>query len=108
MRKYSDHQQIKSKHPHIRYILCCVIIILSVIQMFVLNSLSTAGSQLTETEVKIDKMANKNEILEAKVASSSSMTMVFVRAKKIGLEKSPETVSLQAPLPVAQIEKIFN
>ena len=77
-------------------------------QLFLLNSLATAGSHLTDTEAKIDQIAKENDILESQITSASSMTTIFNKAQEIGLSQNPTTLSLVAPLPVAQVEKSFN
>lgn len=76
--------------------------------MFILNSLSTKGKELTETELAIDSIAKENELLEVQVASVSAMTTIYKRAEKIGLVKTPQTLSLNAPIPEGKIVKIFN
>ncbi|MBI2611427.1 hypothetical protein HYW54_01635 [Candidatus Gottesmanbacteria bacterium] len=108
MRKYSDKEKEIKRRSLLPIVLIIMVVVLAVVQMFILNSLATKGAKLTKTEKEVEKIAKENELFQAKVASSSSMTTIFARAKLLGLVNSPETRSLTSPLPVAQIDKVFN
>ena len=111
MRKYSDPKIPETrtkKRPILRYIFFFILCVLGILQVFTLNSLSTKGRELTQTETSLDQVEKENELLEAKVASASAMTNIYKRAKDFGLVETPKTISLNAPIPVAKVAKIIN
>ena len=82
-------------------LLIIIYLLLTVAQVYLLNSLSTYGSKLNKLEVDIQNLASENDNLEEAIASSSSVTTLYVKARDLGLNINPPSLSLNRPIPVA-------
>ncbi len=69
-----------------------IILVLSVVQMSVGNSLSTGGLQLSMIQSQIQTYQKDNAILKEKVLAASSLTNISEKAGKIGFASSTTKV----------------
>lgn len=76
-------------------------IILGMVQLIILNRFSTVGGKLNEINTLINETEKQNSILIEKIASASSISVVWVKADQMGLKKSPTLISLDQPIPMA-------
>lgn len=76
-------------------------LILSACQVFLLNSLSTYGSNINNIEKDITTISQENDDIEQSIASASSVTTLDIKAKEMGFYISLPLLSLQGPIPVA-------
>lgn len=82
-------------------LLIIVYLVLAVAQVYLLNSLSTYGSELNKIEKNIQVLTHENDNLQEIIASQSSVTTLFKKAQTLGLITNPPSLSLNRPIPVA-------
>lgn len=82
-------------------VISIILAILVILQVYFLNTYSTNGQQISDLQKEIESIENQNVRLQTQIASDSAMLAISVQSDSIGLNKSPLTVSLKSPLPVA-------
>lgn len=82
--------------------LITIILVLSVVQVSLVNGMATSGVELANLhkEVKVYKL--QNELLKEEYLSASSFTNIEEKAKVIGFVETKSQVNLAAPLPLAR------
>lgn len=86
------------------FIICNVIIIvvLSVIQVIVANSISTTGIELSKIQKEIAVTKKQNAVLHEQVLFSASLTNIASVAAEMGFEETKSQMVLSSPLPIAR------
>lgn len=79
-----------------------VIIILSLVQVVVANSISTTGIELGKIEQEVAVYKKKNAVLHEQVLISSSLTNIASVAGEMGFEESKKQLVIESPLPIAK------
>lgn len=77
---------------------------LIVIEIILTNQLIGGGRTVRDVDLIIDQLREQNALLEQKVASSSSLATITVRAKELGFvapTKSQFVTIIPSELPVA-------
>lgn len=94
------------RKPHIGYkpLVLGLFFIMIVVQVYLLNSISTYGSKLNVLENEITAISKENDDLEQAIASASSVTTISSKAHVMGLSLSPTALAIQNPLPVALVD----
>lgn len=77
------------------------VILLSVLQIIVSNSLSTKGVLVEQINKEIDNYKKDNYVLREKLLSESSYTVISSEALRAGFIKEKSQVVLTNPLPLA-------
>lgn len=77
------------------------IVLLSIIQVVVSNSLSTTGVELAKMQKQKDAYVRTNVILQEKLLSASSFTYISSRAGEMGFVEDKEKVFVKESLPLA-------
>lgn len=85
----------------VKFSLFLLTIVLACIQVFILNTYSTSGEILTQFQRDVNTLDAENITLSQKIASSSAIANVSVKAVELGFVKSSTPLSLSSPLPVA-------
>jgi len=70
-------------------------------QLYLLNSLSTFGNKVSKLEKDLYVLVAENDKIEESIASASSVTTLSVKAKILGLNVSPPSITLNGPIPIA-------
>ncbi|MBI4067503.1 hypothetical protein HY407_03895 [Candidatus Gottesmanbacteria bacterium] len=83
-----------------RPILILFYLSLAIVQVYILNSISTYGGKLNDIDNEIRLVEDNNDILAENIASASSVTTLYNKAKMLGFVTNPPVLSLD-PLPVA-------
>ncbi|MBI2033137.1 MAG: hypothetical protein HYT10_01585 [Candidatus Levybacteria bacterium] len=78
-----------------------IIIILSIVQVSISNSLSTTGIQLSKLEKEIAVYKRDNTLLREEVLSDSSLYNIASKASEMGFVEAKSRVYIGAPLPLA-------
>ncbi len=79
-----------------------LIVVLSVVQIIVSNSLSTKGVSLGKLEDEIQLYKKENMLLKEKVLTIASYTNVASKAAEIGLTKHVSAVYADTSFPIAK------
>lgn len=87
----------------IRLIIMYVIIVvgLSVVQIFVSNTLSTDGIAMSMMEKKIQAYKKENILLSERIYTLSSLTNIASQAAQLGFTQSTGELVLTTPLSLA-------
>lgn len=86
--------------PKLARITIVITIFLLILQVVVANRLTTAGLTLNQLGAKEESLNEENELLEKKIASSSSLTAIAQKAEGLGFIKS-QLLYLTPSFPVA-------
>lgn len=85
--------------------LIAVSMVLALIQVVILNLDSTHGERQSILSKKIETLEAENNKLTQKIASSSALSNLSIKAKERGFILSANIVSLGAPVPLALSER---
>ncbi|HLD01886.1 MAG TPA: hypothetical protein VJC10_03325 [Patescibacteria group bacterium] len=85
-------------------ILFFIIIVLSVVQVVVANSISTTGIILSKLHKEIATYEKENGKLKDEILTQSSYTRIASIAGELGYVEAKSPVSLSAPLPLALVQ----
>jgi len=77
------------------------IIVLSIFQVIIFNSNSTAGANLSKLLNEIEAIEKNNDIINREIARASSIATISEKASASGLITNQHIVSLTVPLPLA-------
>jgi cell division protein FtsL len=91
---------IKSK-IRINILLVILVGLFAVFQVILLNKYSTSGEKISSLLIDIKNTQTENSRLSHKIASSSSIAAISVKAERLGLTKNNSLFSLSSPIPVA-------
>lgn len=78
-----------------------IIIVLAIVQVSVMNQITTTGMELAKTENELNTYTKENTILEEQVLQASSLTSISAKAKKLGFVDTTADVYFSTPLPLA-------
>lgn len=78
-----------------------MVVILSVVQVVVSNSLSTTGIELSKIQKKRAFFARENAILRERLLTSSSLIYVASRAGELGFVEEKERMFINQAIPIA-------
>lgn len=78
-----------------------IIVGLSILQVGLLNRLSTTGIELENLQSQVAKIKKENTILEEKILEASSLMNLSKEAKTIGFVEAKSQIFLTNPLPLA-------
>lgn len=78
-----------------------IVVVLSVIQVVVSNSLSTTGIELAKIQKEQEAYDKKNSLLREKLLLASSYTQISSRAGTLGFVEEKSRYFVSAPLPIA-------
>lgn len=92
---------IEIKQRKFKFLILGFYLVTSVLQVFLLNSMSTNGSRLNSLENDIKTVSDKNDLLEEQIASASSVTTINQKALRLGLISNLPVISINSSLPVA-------
>lgn len=81
--------------------LCSIILVLSIVQVMMVNDISTSGVQLSHMQGQIKEYKLQNEVLKEQYLELSSFTTIEEKAKKIGFVEAKTQVNLTSPMPLA-------
>lgn len=98
-RRYS--LDLKKKPLKLHWILGGLVLLLLVVQVLVSNSIANFGTTISQTENKIAELTQENQLLEEKIASSSSLLAVSEKAKTHGFVKEITPQYFSNDIPVA-------
>lgn len=82
-------------------ILVCIIIIVSIMQVVVSNSIATAGVELSKIEIELARYKSENVVLREKLLMSLSLFHISSRAADLGFVPSRSQVYVTTQLPLA-------
>ncbi|MBI4991002.1 hypothetical protein HZB96_02800 [Candidatus Gottesmanbacteria bacterium] len=91
----------ESKTLPVNIFLFLFLLILSAVQVAMLNKFSIIGAKLNSADQQIEKVEGENGLYSEKIASASSIASISQKAQNIGLSQTPALLSLDTPLPVA-------
>lgn len=77
------------------------VVLLSILQVVVSNSLSTTGVTLGKLEDEINIYKRENQLLKEKLLSTSSLFYIASEAATLGFVEGKSQVFLSSPLPLA-------
>ena len=79
-----------------------IVIVLSVVQVAIANSLSTTGVELSKLQDQLAQYQKENELLEEKYLEASALRTIDQNAQKLGFVSATNSNEyLSTPLPVA-------
>jgi cell division protein FtsL len=81
--------------------LLTIILVLSVVQMSLVNELSTSGTELSKLQARVKEYKLQNEVLKEEYLQLSSFTNIEEKAKTIGFVEAKTQVNLSSPMPIA-------
>ncbi len=79
-----------------------IIIVLSLVQVVIANSISTTGIELAKLQSEISELKKKNALLHEKILTSASLTKIASAASAMGFEETTSQIVISAPLPLAR------
>ena len=82
--------------------LLSLILILSVVQVTLVNGIATGGVELANIQQKVKANKLQNQLLKEEYLQLSSLTNIDKKAKAIGFVQAKTQVNLTAPLPLAK------
>lgn len=83
-------------------LIIAIIGLLALVQLFVSSRLSAIGQDLSSLESRFEALTQNNEILEQKIASSSSLLTIRTEAQRLGLRKPAEVLFVDDAFYVVQ------
>lgn len=85
-------------------VIFAVIILLSVVQTVISNSLSTSGVSLSKIDSEISSFQTENIVLSEKLFTETSLTTIDAKATQMGFIEgaSPYVVTSTLPLAIRQ------
>ncbi|MBM3283322.1 hypothetical protein FJY90_03640 [Candidatus Gottesmanbacteria bacterium] len=92
---------MKSNKYPFNIVLIIIAIFLAAIQVFLLNTYSTTGKDLTRMSEEIQDTERENSRLSQKIASASSLMTISKKAQQLGFVYSSSVISLTSPQPLA-------
>lgn len=91
------------KRPRLFISFIIIIIVgLTILQIFVSNSLSTKGISLGKIEDQIDTYQKENAVLREKLLLSSSLTTIASEAAEMGFIKDKSQIVLKSDVSIAK------
>lgn len=78
-----------------------IILTLSVTQVIVSNSLSTAGVALAKLQKEINNYEKENSLFVERLLIATSLTTIASKTSELGFVESKSQIVLTAPLPIA-------
>lgn len=81
--------------------LVLIVVLLSVVQVAVSNSLSTTGITLSKFEQSVKSLKQESMVLSEKLLFASSLTNIASKASELGFKEAQSEVFLTTPLPLA-------
>lgn len=78
-----------------------VVVILSITQVIVSNSLSTTGFELGKIQDEMKRYQTENALLSERLLTESSLTHISSTAAQLGFVEAKNQVYLGTPLPLA-------
>ena len=82
-------------------ILSCIVVALLITRIGLVNSISTTGITLVNTQNDIAELKEQNELLEVQYLQAASYTNLAKKAIKLGYVPVTSEVDLSAPMPLA-------
>lgn len=82
--------------------LITIILVLSVVQVTLVNGMSTSGMELASLQSKVKAYKLQNQLLKEEYLQLSSLTNIDEKAKAIGFVEAKNQVNLNSPLPLAR------
>jgi|GEM_PF-4225892 len=79
-----------------------MVLILTLVQVIVSNTLSTTGVKLGDMQDQISALHRENMILEEKVLKASSLSHISSQAKDMGFLFDKSTVVISDHIPLAK------
>lgn len=89
-----------SKPTTFIFIIVCIMVVLSVVQVVISTSLSTAGIELAKLQDRQSYYSKQNALLQEKLLFISSYSYISSRAKELGFVGERIHMYL-SPLPLA-------
>ena len=77
------------------------IVILSVVQTVISNTLSTSGVLLSKIDTDIASLQTENTLLSEKLFTASSLTAIDAKASQLGFVEDKSTYVVTSTLPMA-------
>lgn len=81
-------------------LLLCILL-LTVLQAVVSNSISTSGIDLSRMQQEIAKYKKENTLLSEKILQASSFLTISEEAEKMGYVESHNAISMNDAMPLA-------
>ena len=81
--------------------LLTIILVLSVVQVTLVNGMSTGGVKLASIQDKIKEYKLQNQLLKEEYLQLSSLTNIDQKAKSIGFVEAKTQINLSTPMPIA-------
>jgi len=81
--------------------LVLVIITLSLVQVVLVNQVSTTGEELVRIEKELHAYKKENFILKEQYLEASALSTISTKAKHMGLVTAQSQLYLSIPLPLA-------
>lgn len=78
-----------------------IVVALLLVQITLVNSLSTTGINLVDLQNQIDAYKKQNEILKVAYLQDASYTNIANKAQKLGYVPVKSEIDLAAPMPLA-------
>lgn len=79
-----------------------IVLMLAVLQIIISNSLSNYGKKISKLSEQTQEMNLANERIKKKIASSSALTTLTVKAKELGFIQKADVIYLDELYSVAQ------
>ncbi len=73
-----------------------LVVLLVVVELLVTNELAGFGKRLAETDRAIDIVKEKNQLMNEKIASLSSLLTISEKARNLGFTTTPLVITLGA------------
>lgn len=89
------------KPTFIATVLIITIVVLSLVQIVVSNSLSTSGIQLSKLQNQIQTYKKQNYTLKEKFLAHSSLNRIASEAAELGFEGQKTVITISNSLPLA-------
>lgn len=82
-------------------VISVIIVVLSIVQVAVSNSLSTTGITLSEIEQEIDQYKQENALLYEKFLIGSSLTNISSTSASLGFREGKSQIVIGASISIA-------
>ena len=82
-------------------VITCIIVVLSLVQVILSNSLSTTGIALARLERDVQNYQRQNVLLREKILTESSLTKIVSKAAVLGFSKGKSQIVINGSVPIA-------
>jgi len=89
------------KKPKLIVLITCIVVGLSLVQLTISHKLATLGGRMSQLEEKQEYLVKENKKMNEEINQMGSLSLVSLKAQKMGLVKAKKVLHLTPQIPVA-------